>query len=234
MSQEAGGIFYKKMDRLGTDVYTGFCDLHQVRLHTMPDLSTELVSLLSYLLPGFLVAWIFYSLTTHQKPAQLERVIQALIFTLIVRGLVIVVREGLYLAGNVHRLGTWNNDSELWVSILLALALGLCVAYLTNTDTLHEWLRKKKISKRSSHPSEWCIVFAMEPTYVVIEFKDGRRLYGWPSVWPSNFEKGHLYITDPSWIHVGGPVPLPHNDGVLVQVTEIAHVEFLNRPESKT
>jgi hypothetical protein len=74
----------------------------------------------------------------------------------------------------------------------------------------------------------------MEPTYVVIEFKDGRRLYGWPSVWPSNFEKGHLYITDPSWIHVGGPVPLPHNDGVLVQVTEIAHVEFLNRPESKT
>lgn len=200
----------------------------------MPDLSTDLVSLLSYLLPGFLVAWIFYSLTTHQKPAQLERVIQALIFTLIVRGLVIVVREGLYLVGNVHRLGTWNNDSELWVSILLALALGLCVAYLTNTDTLHEWLRKKKISKRSSHPSEWCIVFAMEPTYVVIEFKDGRRLYGWPSVWPSNFEKGHLYITDPSWIHVGEPVPLPHNDGVLVQVTEIAHVEFLNRPESKT
>ena len=117
----------------------------------MPELSKDLVSLLSYLLPGFLVAWIFYSLTTHQKPAQLERVIQALIFTLLVSGLVIVVREGLYLAGRAYHVGNWDKDSELLVSIVLALALGLCVAYLTNTDTLHEWLRKKKISKRSSH-----------------------------------------------------------------------------------
>lgn len=197
----------------------------------MPELSKDLVSLLGYLLPGFLVAWIFYSLTTHQKPAQLERVIQALIFTLLVSGLVIVVREVCYLAGGFYRFGAWDKDSELLVSIVLALILGLCAAYLTNTDALHDWLRKRKISKRSSHASEWCIAFAMEPTYVVVEFKDGRRLYGWPAIWPSNFEKGHLYITDPEWIHGDRPLQPPANHGILVQVTEIAHVEFLKRPE---
>ncbi len=43
--------------------------------------SKELVGIISYLLPGFLAAWIFYGLTAHPKPQPFERVVQALIFT---------------------------------------------------------------------------------------------------------------------------------------------------------
>lgn len=196
----------------------------------MPEISRDLVALLSYLLPGFLVAWIFYSLTSHQKPGQLERVIQALIFTLLVSGLVVVVREALFLAGRFHIFGVWDQDAELLVSIVVALLLGLCLAYLTNTDVLHEWLRNRHISKRSAHPSEWCIVFAMNPSYIVVEFKDGRRLYGWPSVWPSDFVKGHMFITDPSWIHGAEPLHLHGNRGILVKAADIEHVEFIKSP----
>ena len=58
----------------------------------MSELTTDVVSLLQYLLPGFLVAWVLYGLTPHQKPSQFERVVQALIFTLAVRVLVFVER----------------------------------------------------------------------------------------------------------------------------------------------
>lgn len=193
----------------------------------MPELSKDLIALLSYLLPGFLVAWLFYSLTSHQKPAQLERIIQALIFTLLVNGLVILEREALLKIGTHVRIGNWDKDAELILSILTAIAFGFLAAYVTNTDILHKWLRQKHISKQSSHPSEWCTTFSREAKYVALELKDGRRLYGWPQIWPSNFEKGHIYITEPSWIHGESPVELSGNDGILVSVTDVLHVEFV-------
>ena len=44
----------------------------------MPEISKDLVSLLQYLLPGFLVAWVIYGLTSHEKPVQSERIIHQL------------------------------------------------------------------------------------------------------------------------------------------------------------
>ena len=198
----------------------------------MPELSKDLVALLAYLLPGFLVSWIFYALTSHQKPVQFERVVQALIFTLLVSGLVVLERFGLEFIGRWFSLGAWDKDSELLASIVSAIGLGLGVARLTNNDALHEWLRKKRFSQRSSQPSEWCTVFVALETYVVIEFKDGRRLYGWPEVWPSNFERGHIFITEASWIHQEPQVSLPNTEGILVPVADIARVEFAKRPEN--
>ena len=133
----------------------------------MPELSKDLVAMLTYLLPGFMVAWLFYALTSHQKPAQLERVIQALIFTLLVSALVILEREGLLFAGRWLVLRQWDKDAELLASVTTAAGLGLALAYFTNTDSLHEWLRQRHLSNRSSHPSEWCTVFAMQQTFVV-------------------------------------------------------------------
>ena len=50
----------------------------------MDSLTNDIVVILQYLLPGFLAAWIFYGFTSHPKPSQFERVVQALIFTLII------------------------------------------------------------------------------------------------------------------------------------------------------
>jgi Family of unknown function (DUF6338) len=194
----------------------------------MPELSKDLIALLSYLLPGFLVAWLFYALTSHQKPAQLERVIQALIFTLVVNGLVVLEKTALLWLGHSFSLGEWTKDSELIASIATAIAFGLLTVYCTNTDVLHKWLRDRNLSKQSSHPTEWCTTFALHKSYVVLEMKDGRRLYGWPQIWPSNFEKGHLYITEAAWMHGAEPVEMPIDSGVLVPVTDVQHVEFIN------
>lgn len=198
----------------------------------MPELTKDVIALLSFLLPGFLVAWIFYAFTPHQKPTQFERVVQALLFTLLVSVLVSLQRVTLLSLGQWYRLGTWDRDVELIASVLTATGLGFLATYLTNTDRLHIWLRRVGVSQRSSQPSEWCTVFADHETYVVLELKDGRRLYGWPQVWPSNFERGHIFITQPSWVHAEPQVELNTTDGILVPVAEVVNVEFVKRPEN--
>ena len=42
--------------------------------------SSEVVSVLTFLLPGFVAAAVFYSLTSHPKPGAFDRIVQALVF----------------------------------------------------------------------------------------------------------------------------------------------------------
>jgi Family of unknown function (DUF6338) len=196
----------------------------------MPELSKDVVSLLTFLLPGFLVAWVLYALTSHQKPVKVERIIQALVFTLFVKALIFIERFFLESVGSWHAIRPWNSDSELFASLITALALGLIGAYVINTDSLYQFLRDRRISTRSSQPSEWCMVLSKYKLYVVLHFKDDRRLFGWPEVWPSDSEKGHFFIVSPVWAHAGSD-PIPGVEGILVDVREIKQIEFVQSPE---
>lgn len=193
----------------------------------MPELAKDTVALLAFLMPGFLVAWVLYSLTSLPRPIQLERVLQALVFTLFVR--VIVFGEQLLLeyVGQWGTLRAWDTNSEMTASLVTALVIGLASAHIVNTDNLHQWLRDKRISNRSSQPSEWCVVFSKYPQYVTLHYKDDRRLYGWPEVWPSDPEKGHFFIVFPIWLHGSEAMPMPEVEGILVDVRDIKHVEFV-------
>lgn len=192
----------------------------------MPELSKDVVALLQYLLPGFLVAWVLYGLTSHQKPSQFERIVQALIFTLAVR--VLVFFERLV----VEHIGQWSSETDLVCSFLSAIALGVIIARVLNTDSFHSFLRKTGLSNQSAYPSEWCSILSEHVRWVVLHFKDDRRLYGWPKVWPSDSEKGHFFITHPSWIDADGKDhSLEPIEGLLVNAADIKWVEFLNKPE---
>lgn len=198
----------------------------------MPEVSREVVALLSYLLPGFLAAWLFYALTSHAKPSQSERVIQALIFTLLVNALVAAERIVLqYLGARVVVLRVWDEDAGLLASVLTALLFGLVAAFVTNKDTIHARLRRFGLSQRSALPNEWCTVFAPREQFIVVHFKDDRRLYGWPKVWPCDPEKGHLFVTMASWIHAESAIELAGTEGVLVDVKDVAHIEFVKPPD---
>jgi hypothetical protein len=54
----------------------------------MDDLIKEVIPLLQYLIPGFLAAWIFYSLTAFKRPDTFGQIVQALIFTFVIQSLV--------------------------------------------------------------------------------------------------------------------------------------------------
>ena len=58
-------------------------------------MTIELLAALFALAPGFVAAGIYYSLTSHPKPSQFERVVQALVLTVVVWVIAIPIASGL-------------------------------------------------------------------------------------------------------------------------------------------
>ena len=196
--------------------------------------SNNLLTLVTFLLPGFLAAWIFYGLTSHPKPSQFERAVQALIFTFIIQVLVTPLHWLLETMGDFIALREWDSASEGFASMCLAILLGIVLAYFTNNDSFHKQLRKKGFTTRTSHPSEWFYVFSKTITFIILHLKDGRRLYGWPKEWPIEPGRGQFYIMLPSWILENGKqLDLPELDGILIDAKDVRWVEFLNSEGEK-
>ncbi len=108
----------------------------------MDAFSSDLIGIIYHLLPGFLVAWILYGLTAYLKPQPFERVVQALIFTIVVQALIIIVRKITLFIGNYIVLGFWDKDVELIWSLLIAIFLGLFLSWCVNNDFPLYLLRK--------------------------------------------------------------------------------------------
>ena len=198
-------------------------------------LSKEILDILTYLLPGLFAAWIFYGLTAFPKPSQLERIIQALIFTILIRGLVTILQWMLIWIGkNWFILGVWTNNVNLILLSLSSIFFGLLFCRYANNDWIHTILRKMKLTNLTSYPSEWYGSFANNPTYIVLHFNDGRRLYGWPVEWPNQPDKGHFSIAEAEWLTEKGSIELINVKSILIPVSEIKFVEFMKLMENET
>lgn len=161
-------------------------------------IAKDLPTLVFMLLPGFLAAGIFYTLTAHPKLSEFERLIQALIFTAILRVLTIgVERPALYLGRHLGEWGKWDGDAELASSVVLAIPVGAFFAWMANSDLFHQFMRSIGLTTRTSYPSEWYGTFAREKRWVILHLKDGRRLYGWPEEWPDQPDRGQFVIDQP-------------------------------------
>ncbi len=194
----------------------------------MGSISKDLVLILQFLLPGFVTAWIFYNLTSYPKSSQFERVVQALIFTLFIQGLVAIIEYILVTLGQYWSLGQWNESSSLIVSILIAVLFGITFSYFANNDKIHKLLRAINITRETSFPSEWFSSLSNNQTFVVLHFDDGKRLYGWLIEWPSEPKQGHFLIEDPSWVHENEKEEkIPGVKSILVDTKDIKWVEFL-------
>lgn len=201
----------------------------------MDGLAKDTIAILQYLLPGFLAAWVYYGLTSHPKPSQFERIIQALIFTLLIQAFVFSAQWVLSEAGEYWRIGVWNEHTYLLFSTLGAIAIGILASHFANNDQFHAIARKYGITTETSYPSEWYGVFHKntkkgdEGSYVVLHLKDGRRLYGWPSDWPSEPENGHFRLTEASWIVNGENYEIPSVRSIMINTQDVQWVEFMQR-----
>ncbi|MCX5817142.1 MAG: DUF6338 family protein [Proteobacteria bacterium] len=196
----------------------------------MEAISKDLISLLQFLLPGFISAWVFYAFTSYPKPSQFERVVQALIFTVIIQAIIFLVKASLVWVGRFYALGAWNEASRLIWSVGCAIAFGLVFSYFANNDKFHALVRKLGITKETSYASEWFGAFLKNVTYVVLHFEDERRLYGWPIEWPSEPGNGHFLITEASWLdEEGKEIPITGVENVLVDAKQVKWVEFMKK-----
>ncbi|NQZ53929.1 MAG: hypothetical protein HRT93_06720 [Piscirickettsiaceae bacterium] len=189
----------------------------------MDNLTNELIVALQYLLPGFVTAWIFYAFTSYPRPSQFERVVQALIFTILIQSLYITLQE-------IEILVSDNGEKQILISILLALLLGFIFTFFANNDLFHKGLRFFKITKETSYSSEWFAAFSEKITYVVIHLDDGRKVYGWPLEWPTEPNKGHFLLAQASWLDEENiEYPMVGVENILIDATGVKYVQFMEK-----
>lgn len=194
----------------------------------MPELSEKLISLLVFLLPGFLAMQVFFGMTSFQKSSPFERAVQALVATYSVKVIVTLISILLLFLGDFISFGVWSSKSDLVASFFVAIIVGWVGALSLNTGFIPELIRKfGKTTKDGGAPSEWVRVFDSNKLYITLHMKDGRRLTGWPSVWPSNPKNGHFFITHAAWVSKSREIPLDHLEGLLVSTDDVDFIEFV-------
>lgn len=195
----------------------------------MEDLATKIIPLVQMLIPGFLTTMIFYWLADVKKPGQFERTVQALIGTGLITMVISGVEELLkYIGENYITLGSWTSQSESAWAISLAILLGLGLAFASNHDYLYKIARLLTLTSRSSYP-EWIFAFRKrEGMSVILTLLDGRRLFGYPAVWPTDPKEGHFLITQPCWLDEHNKwVEMPGIESYLISNSDVYLVEFL-------
>jgi Family of unknown function (DUF6338) len=186
---------------------------------------SEIVQLLTFLAPGLVSLVVFYGLTSLPKPSEFERVVQALIFTLVAQSIVAGLQSSLLWLGPAE---PWSPRSELIISVTIGFVLGLLAAIVTNTDIIHRPLRRIGITQETSFPSVWYSTFQREKlSYVVLHLSGERRLYGWPEEWPNSPNEGHFRISQPEWLVDSERIVLQGVVVILIPSSAVEMVEFL-------
>ena len=187
--------------------------------------SSEAVAVLTFLLPGFVGAAVFYALTSHPRPGEFDRVVLALALTTVAQAMAWVAQWAVGLRWPEYQ---WPAGLELSVSAASAVALALVAVYCSNHDTVHGLLRRVGITRETSYPSEWYSAFAEYPgRYVMLYLKDKRHLCGWLEEWPSNPDRGHFRVSEGVWVIEGRRIQEPGVAATLIPASDVEMVEFL-------
>jgi hypothetical protein len=199
-------------------------------------ITTELIALLTFLLPGFITSFLFYALTSFPKKSEFEAIVIALIYTVIINAIVEMLGMCLIFIGNRIAIGEWDQLTKTVWSIITALIIGLLWSGLYNNDIIHKFLRNKKITNQTSYPSEWYGTFSETKSYIILDLKDERRIMGWPAEWPNDPGKGHFVLEDARWLIVdqdgkSSDIPLKTIDKIVIAVHNIEMVEFVKDDE---
>ena len=189
--------------------------------------SSEAVGVLVFLLPGFVAAAVFYSLTSHPKPGAFDRIVQALIFTVIGQAIATIIFLSI---GGINENSEWSKFWEYVPSFIVSITIAVLAAYVLNNDVVHRILRRIGITRETSYPSEWYSTFARHECYVVLHMKGQRRLFGWPEEWPSHPDEGHFRIAEGEWWEDDKWIPA-EGVAILIPTSEVEMVEFMEYPE---
>ena len=136
----------------------------------MIPVSTQIIDVLLFLLPGFMVAEIFYLLTVRPKPNTFERIVQALIFTVVIRAIIWILT---WAGSPAFWIDKWGDDVTVTVSVMVAFLLGLGLSYASNKNVHNKCLSSLGAIQTPSHPSEWYSAFSRNANrWVILHMKD--------------------------------------------------------------
>jgi len=108
----------------------------------------------------------------------------------------------------------------------------LAISASIKHDLHMKFFRWLKVTDRTSRTNVWFDVFTDIKSYVIINFEDGRRLYGWPESFSDAPEDKSLFLCHAAWIGHDGKLIKLDNRGILITPNErIDTIEFVKAKE---
>jgi hypothetical protein len=193
----------------------------------------QTLAALLILLPGFVSARIARALSAQADQSELERVIEALMFSFFTY-VVYVLFFGTSLP--IEFLPPFQVYRWRVVFLLaVACALGLLWGFVHAKDLPLRLLRRWKLTQRTSRDSVWNDVFSSLAGTAQVGLHDGRNLIGWIRRYSDSRDERSLFLEKASWVQEDGSlVEIDGNGILLTDKAEIEYVMFLDSSESSS
>lgn len=198
----------------------------------MPQGLQALAALL-VLLPGFVSARIARSLSAQSRQTELERVIEALIFSFFTYVIYILLLGTALpvewtLSPHPSHAEQYVVEVHRWRVVFLAFSscvLGLLWGVVRSKDYLLSVLRRLGLTTRTSRESVWNDVFCTLQGTVQVGLSDGRNLMGWIRRYSDSGGERSLFLEQARWIQDDGTTIEIEGEGILL--TEKSAIEFV-------
>jgi hypothetical protein len=189
------------------------------------------------LLPGFSAAYVVQALATRRSQSDLERVVEALVFSFVIYVCYMPVNSGKLPFHILHDHTGKGDDTVLWepaqlawlaaVTVVFAL---VSVAYIRfDGNRLFQWIR---LTERTTRNSIWNDVFeseAIKGQPLQVELADGRSVLGSLHYYSDAAEDASIYLTRASWVDAdGNTIPIPGSGILLTKNSGIRSVSLLD------
>jgi len=189
------------------------------------------------LLPGFSAAYIVQALATRRTQSDLERIIEALVFSFVIYVCYVPVNGGrlpFHIVADPSGKGDptilWEPAQLSWLAGVAFLFAIAAVAYIRfDGNRLFQLVR---LTERTTRNSIWNDVFeseAIKGQPLQVELADGRSVIGSLHYYSDAAEDASIYLASASWVdRNGGTIAIPGSGILLTKSSGIRSVSLLD------
>jgi hypothetical protein len=162
----------------------------------------QALQILIFLIPGFVSATILNILIYRKEKKEFEKIIESLIFSMFIyTAYAFIYSKSPVIMDQIEGTIIYSYDNiSLLVLGLLSIVIPVVLGFLITGDYHMKLARRLYISKRTARESIWLDVFWDIDEYIIINFENGRRIFGWPMYFSQSPDKPYIFLTKPAWI----------------------------------
>jgi len=191
----------------------------------------QALQILIFLIPGFISSAILNGLIVRKREKkELEKLTEALFFSLLIYTIYSIVTVRIPITLNkIEECYFYSYDviAFLWLG-LFTISIPVILSFLVTNDLHMKLARTLKISRKTARSSVWFDVFCDIRKHIIIDFADGRRIYGWPMYYSNEPENPYIFLYKPAWINEENKFVDLEIEGILITPEQkIEFIEFL-------
>jgi len=176
------------------------------------------------LFPGFLTLAIKNGLTTIKEKAGVDKIVEAIAFSLVDYGIYLLISSPLGLSLIKVQIQkeavqfTGLNIQNIILILAIAILIGILFGTFLERGWLYKILRDKlKITYLTGRIAVWNDVFSSyRKIWVLVHLRDGRKIIGWPKYYSDDPLRRELFLANAAWMADDGQFTDVEGEGILI------------------